>query len=209
MIAFMQKSPEILINAFLEHVEITLMALALAVILSFLVTAVLVFYPKLREISVYLLSLLYAVPSFALFALLIPVTGLGKSTAVIVLVLYAQYSMVRTFLSGITGIDPAVREAAAGMGMNRRQLLFSIQIPLAKASIFAGIRLAASSVIAIATIASAINAGGLGTLLFDGLRTMHMAKILWGIFLTVAWSGMMNLLIWLLEELLRSRGDER
>ena len=56
MIAFMQKSPEILINAFLEHVEITLMALALAVILSFLVTAVLLFYPKLREISVYLLS---------------------------------------------------------------------------------------------------------------------------------------------------------
>lgn len=101
-------------------------------------------------------------------------------------------------------MDQSVLEAAIGMGMTKWQLLWKIQLPLAQSSVFAGIRLAASSIIAIATIASTINAGGLGTILFDGLRTMSMAKLLWGILLTVALSLLANLVLFLLEELFKN-----
>lgn len=79
-----------------------------------------------------------------------------------------------------------------------------IQLPLAQSSIFAGLRLAASSMIAIATIASTINAGGLGSILFDGLRTMSLPKLLWGIILTVALSLLVNLILYLVEELVKN-----
>ncbi|MFU1828064.1 ABC transporter permease subunit, partial [Enterococcus faecium] len=81
----------------------------------------------------------------------IPVTGLGTRTAIIALVIYAQYTLVRTFLAGLTQVDDSIVEAATGMGMTRWQILSKIQLPLAQSSIFAGLRLAASSMIAIAT----------------------------------------------------------
>ncbi|MGZ7204740.1 ABC transporter permease subunit, partial [Streptococcus pyogenes] len=90
----------------------------------------------------------------------------------------------------------AIIEAARGMGMTDWQVFLKIQLPLAKSSVFAGLRLASSSIIAIATIASTINAGGLGTILFDGLRTMSMTKLVWGIFLTVGLSLLFNLILY-------------
>ena len=130
---------------------------------------------------------MYAIPSFALFALLIPITGLGQTTAIIVLVIYAQYILVRTFLSGLSQVDKHVIEAAKAMGMTK--------------SFFAGLRLASTAIIAIATIGATINAGGLGVILFDGLRTMNLTKLLWGIILTVGLSLLTNLIIYLVEEL--------
>ena len=203
MLEYFQQSSGKLLTALTEHMELSGLAFLFALILSALVTLVLLFHAELRQASVYLLSLLYAIPSFALFALLIPVTGLGRTTAIVVLVIYAQYTMVRTFLSGLTQVDSSIVEAATGMGMTKWQLFFKVQLPLSKASVFAGLRLAASSIIGIATIASTINAGGLGTILFDGLRTMSMPKILWGILLTVALSLLVNLIFYLLEELMK------
>ena len=204
MIEYFQNSTDTLIAALLEHMELTLAAIIIAIILAGIITVWLEFYPALKQSSVYLLSLMYAVPSFALFALLIPWTGLGKTTAVIVLVIYAQYTLVRNFTAGIAEIDAGVMEAAVGMGMNKWQLLYKIQLPLAKGAIFAGIRLATASVIAITAIAATINAGGLGVVIFEGLRTMSLVKILWGILLTILWSGVVNLVLYLIEELLRT-----
>lgn len=203
MLEYFQQSSGKLLTALIEHMELSGLAFLFALILSALVTLILLFHAELRQTSVYLLSLLYAIPSFALFALLIPVTGLGRTTAIVVLVIYAQYTMVRTFLSGLTQVDSSIVEAATGMGMTKWELFFKVQLPLSKASVFAGLRLAASSIIGIATIASTINAGGLGTILFDGLRTMSMPKILWGILLTVALSLLVNLIFYLLEELMK------
>ena len=83
-------------------------------------------------------------------------------------------------------MDPAVREAATGIGMTRMQVLTKVQVPLARKALLAGIRLAVVSTIGIGTIAASINAGGLGTLLFDGLKTMNTVKILWGSLLSAA-----------------------
>ncbi|MCO4469738.1 hypothetical protein Si141_01789 [Streptococcus infantarius subsp. infantarius] len=98
MIEVFQNYSDKLITALLEHIEITALSISIAFLLAAIITIFLLFHQDLRQLSVYILSLLYAIPSFALFALLIPITGLGKTTAIIVLVLYAQYTMVRTFL---------------------------------------------------------------------------------------------------------------
>lgn len=199
MLDYFQTSSDTLINATMEHALLTIQALGFALVLASLLTVSILRFPKWETVSVYTLSLLYAIPSFALFALLIPWTGLGQVTAISVLVLYAQYILVRTFLTGIQKVEPSIVEAARGMGMDFWQVLFQIQLPLAKASIFSGIRLATISIVAIATIAATINAGGLGTILFDGLRTMSLVKLTWGILLSVGLSLFFSLLISLVE----------
>lgn len=204
MIDYFKGSSDKLITALIEHIELTSISLVFALIFAGLVTVLLLFYPKIRQASVYILSLLYAIPSFALFTLLIPLTGLGQRTAIVALVIYAQYTLVRNFLSGLTNVDSSILEAATGMGMTKWQVLTIIQLPLAQSSIFAGLRLATNSIIAIATIGATINAGGIGTILFDGLRTMSLVKLLWGIILAVGLSLLANLLFYLIEELFKN-----
>lgn len=204
MIDYFKGSSDKLITALIEHIELISISLVFALIFAGLVTVLLLFYPKIRQASVYILSLLYAIPSFALFTLLIPLTGLGQRTAIVALVIYAQYTLVRNFLSGLTNVDSSFLEAATGMGMTKWQVLTKIQLPLAQSSIFAGLRLATNSIIAIATIGATINAGGIGTILFDGLRTMSLVKLLWGIILAVGLSLLANLLFYLIEELLKN-----
>ncbi|MEY8463160.1 ABC transporter permease [Streptococcus merionis] len=203
MIEYYQEASGKLIAATVEHLQLAGFSLFLALIAASLITLLLHFVPRLQGLSVYVLSLLYAVPSFAFFALLIPLTGLGRTTAIIVLVAYAQYSLVRTFLAGLSQVDASVKEAAIGMGMTPWQVFWKIELPLSLPAIFAGIRLAGTSIIAIATIAVTINAGGLGTILFDGLRTMSLPKLLWGILLTVGISLLLHLTLYLVEELLK------
>lgn len=204
MIDYFKGSSDKLITALIEHIELTSISLVFALIFAGLVTVLLLFYPKIRQAAVYILSLLYAIPSFALFTLLIPLTGLGQRTAIVALVIYAQYTLVRNFLSGLTNVDSSILEAATGMGMTKWQVLTKIQLPLAQSSIFAGLRLATNSIIAIATIGATINAGGIGTILFDGLRTMSLVKLLWGIILAVGLSLLANLLFYLIEELFKN-----
>lgn len=127
-----------------------------------------------------LLSMIYSIPSLAMFALLIPLTGLGRTTAILVLVIYNQYLLLQNFLAGLNGIDKSISEAAMGMGMTPMQALVKIKLPLSRKAFIAGIRIAMVATVSIATIAASINAGGLGTILFDGLRTMNPAKIIWG-----------------------------
>lgn len=201
MINYALRNMDKLLRMVLEHLQLTSFAIFFALIFASLFTMILLFYPKIRNASVYLLSILYAIPSFALFALLIPFTGLGQTTAIVVLVVYAQYALVRSFLSGLTEVDPAIIEAARGIGMTKLQMLTKIQLPLAMPSIIAGIKVASSSTIAIATIGATINAGGLGTILFDGLRTMSMVKLGWGTILTVSLSLLVILILDMIEEL--------
>ena len=96
------------------------------------------------------------------------------------LVVYNQFLLIRNFLAGLESVDKSVVEAAYGMGMSEAQVLSWIELPLSAPLIIAGVRLALISTIGIATIAATINAGGLGNLLFDGMRTMNTYKILWG-----------------------------
>jgi len=168
------------LSAFIEHAEIVIITLLISLVFASILSLVLLKFKKVSNIILQLLGAIYSIPSLAFFALLIPVTGLGRTSAIIVLVVYNQFLLVRNILTGIYEVDGNIVEAAIGMGMNYWQVLLKVQLPLALPLIMAGIRLAVISTIGIATIAASINAGGLGTVLFDGLRTMNNYKIIWG-----------------------------
>lgn len=180
MIDYLVRYPDKLLKAFVEHVEIVLITLLISIILAALLTILAAYSKVASGLLVTLFSMVYSIPSLALFAILVPLTGLGKTTAIIVLVVYNQYILLRNILDGLNNVDSSIVEAATGMGMSKSQLLFQVKLPLVIKPIFTGIHLAVVSTIGIATIAASINAGGIGSVLLDGLRTVNTAKILWG-----------------------------
>src|SRR5438067_13768032 len=128
-------------------------------------------------------NVMQTVPSLALFGFLIPIPfigGIGKHTAIVALVLYALLPVLRNTLTGILGVDPAVRESAVAMGMTGRQLLWLVELPLAARTILAGVRVATVITIGTATIAAAIGGGGLGVFIFRGLASVDATQILAG-----------------------------
>jgi len=128
-------------------------------------------------------NVLQTIPSLALFGLLIPlpfIGGVGARTAIVALVVYALLPIIRNTVTGIRGIEPAVREAALGMGMTDGELLRLVELPLATPVIMAGVRVAAVVGVGVATIAAAIGAGGLGVYIFRGVATVNDTLILAG-----------------------------
>jgi osmoprotectant transport system permease protein len=123
------------------------------------------------------------IPSLALFGFLLPVPWLGDRAdrlAIAALALYALLPIIRNTAAGITGVDPAIRNAARGMGMTERQILLQVELPLSFSTILAGIRVATVLTVGIATIAAAIGAGGLGEFIFRGLAMVNNQLILAG-----------------------------
>jgi len=136
--------------------------------------------PAWRRPVLGLTNVFQTIPSLALFGLLIPFFGIGAWTAVTALVVYALLPIVRNTYAGITGVDPAVREAGRGMGMTNGELLRYVELPLAAGVILAGVRVATVVSVGIATIAAAIGAGGLGVYIFRGVATVDDTLILAG-----------------------------
>ena len=200
MIEYLKKHPEKVIGPLTEHIWLVLVTLAISLVTASVLTVLAMRSEKISNALNNLFSLVYSVPSLALFALLIPITGLGRTSAVIVLTLYNQYLLLRNFTTGLREADPVACEAAKGIGMTETQILTRIRIPLARKAIFAGIRLAIVSTVGIATIAASINAGGLGILLFEGLRTMNIPKILWGSVLSAGMAVLLNAVLKMIEE---------
>src|SRR5213083_2590851 len=128
-------------------------------------------------------NVVQTIPSLALFGFLIPIPyigGIGARTAIVALVLYSLLPIIRNTFTGISGVDPAIREAGRGMGMTDGQLLWKVEIPLALGVIFAGIRVATVIGVGVATIAAAIGAGGLGMFIFRGVSMVDSRLILAG-----------------------------
>lgn len=192
MIEFWFRQQDKLLGALWEHLQLVLLTMICSLALAACFTVLSIYMRKLGEILIQICSLIYSIPSLAIFALLIPITGLGNTTAVLVLTVYNQYLLLRNFMAGLYGVDLAVTEAAEGMGMNRMQILLRIRLPLSYRTLITGIQLAVVSTVSIATIAAMINAGGLGTILFDGLRTLNVYKIVWGSILSAGLALVLN-----------------
>lgn len=207
MIAYFAQHAELLLSAFLEHLAIVFSTLLISIVLAAVICWFLLQSERATNITVQLFSEVYSIPSLALFALLIPLLGLGNKTAIPVLVLYNQYLLIRNFMTGLQNVDQSILEAGTGMGMNKWQLVTSVQLPLAMPSVIAGIRLAIISTTGIATIAAAINAGGLGKILLSGLRTMNTYKIVWGTILCVIIALAADMLLRLLEKKTKQFGS--
>ena len=166
-----------------EHLVLVLFAMGIAIAIGLPVGILLTRRAVLRGWVLGFANVMQTVPSLALFGFLIPIPligGIGKRTAIVALVLYALLPLLRNTLTGILGVDAAVRESAIAMGMTGRQLLWQVELPLAAPTIMAGIRVATVTTIGTATIAAAIGGGGLGVFIFRGIASVDTAEILAG-----------------------------
>lgn len=164
----------------LEHVEVTLIAVVLAVVIGLPVGILITKNETVAKIVLYIVGIIQTIPSIALFGLLIPIMGIGNKPAIVALVLYGQLPIIRNVYTGIKNVDPAMLEAARGMGMTGLQILWRVQIPATFSIILGGIRVATVALIGIATIASFIGAGGLGDMIFRGISTINFNMVLSG-----------------------------
>ena len=152
-------------------------------------------------------NVLYTIPSISLLGILIPFTGIGNKTAVIVLTIYGIMPMVRNTYAGITGVDPDIIEAAKGMGSTEKQILFRIKLPLAMGVILAGIRNMVVMVIAVTGIASFVGAGGLGVAIYRGITIYNPAMTAAGSILIALLALISDFLLGKLEKYFRKRGS--
>jgi len=176
-----------------EHVLVTVIAVVVGFVLSFALALLVRRYPRLYGPILGISGVMYAIPSIALFVLLIPITGLSLLTAEIALVSYTLVILVRNIVTGLRSIPPEVIEAAAGMGYTGGQRLWRVELPLALPIIVAGLRIATVTTIGLVTIATLIGRGGLGYLIVNiGINQRFPTATLVGVGLVVALSAVVD-----------------
>jgi osmoprotectant transport system permease protein len=169
-----------------EHVVLTLIGVGFGVLIAFPVTLLIHRRRRLVGPVLGVAGILYAIPSLALFGLLIPVTGIGLVTAEIALVSYTLLILIRNGLAGLDGVAPEIVEAATGMGHTRIQRLWRVQLPLAVPVIIAGLRIATVTTIGLVAVTALIGQGGLGFVIITiGINRFFPTAILVGVGLSV------------------------
>lgn len=171
---------------FVEHIQLTLLAVVIGVLIAVPLAVYAQrhrwFYAPVTAVT----GVLYTIPSLALFAFLLPYTGLGTTTAEIGLVSYTLLILIRNTVAGLDGVPSDVKEAAVGMGYTSRQLLWKVELVLALPVIMAGIRLATVTTIGLVTVTALIGKGGLGFFILSGMRIDFITAILVGSLLSLA-----------------------
>jgi osmoprotectant transport system permease protein len=166
-----------------EHLFLVMVSVSIALVVGIPLGIYLTRKPSLASPVIGFASVMQTVPSLALFGFLIPVPligGIGNSTAIVALVLYALLPLLRNTYAGIQSVEPSVVEAGRGMGMTDFERLRILEIPLSLPTILAGVRIATVNAIGLATIAAAVGAGGLGNLILRGLSMVDTRLILAG-----------------------------
>lgn len=185
--------------ATVEHLQLTLIALGVGLVLSILLAAVALrwraTYPPITGFA----GILYAIPSLALFALLFPITGLTVLTAEIGLVGYTLLILVRNIVAGVDGVPAAVKEAADGMGYRPLKRFFTVDLRLATPAIVAGIRIASVTIIGLVTVTFVIGFGGYGGLINDGLSRDFNTPVVIGATLSIVMALVFDLVFVLIE----------
>ncbi len=202
---FAQHWDEIL-QATLEHIGLVGATMVLAIFIGVPLGILITRKPWLSKPILGVANVAETIPSLALFGFLLPVPWLGDRSArlaIAALTLYALLPIIRNTATGISGVDRAVREAARGMGMTDRQILFQVELPLSLSTVIAGIRVATVLTVGIATIAAAVGTGGLGEFIFRGLAMVNNQLILAGAIPAAALALLADFGLSLLERRLR------
>lgn len=176
---YLLNNPGIVLGFLLEHLQMLGLTLAIALPLSVLFSLLITRYRWLNLPILGLLGILYTIPSLALMILLVPFLGLNAQSVVAAMVIYTQVILVRNLVTGLRSLDPAILEAATGMGMSPWQRWWWVQVPLVLPVFLSGVRLASIVAIAMATLGAKFGAGGLGTLLFDGIAQAGRYDKIW------------------------------
>lgn len=200
---YLLDNPERVLSLTWDHIVLV----SLAILVATLVGVPLgILISKVRWLALPVLNvagLLYTIPSIAFFAILIPYTGLGRTTATTALAVYSLLVIVRNTAAGMDEVPRATIDAARGMGMTAWQRLLLVELPLAIPYIFAGIRIAAVAAIGIGAIAAVVGAGGLGRLIFDGLRARDANEIIAGAIMAIVLALLVDVVFSRLALLLR------
>jgi len=192
----------------LEHIEISIAAILIAIVFGGLVGILISEYQKSAKPTLGVINFLYTIPSISMLGFLIPFSGIGNATAVIALTIYALLPMVRNTYTGMTNVDPAILEAAKGMGSTKKQVLFRVQLPLAMPVILSGIRNMVTMTIALAGIASFIGAGGLGVAIYRGITTNNAAMTIAGSLLIAVLALVVDFLLGFVEKRMNLHGKK-
>jgi osmoprotectant transport system permease protein len=165
-------------HATVEHIKITVLAVLLGIVIAFPLALLARRLPRLETLVLAVTTGIYTIPSLALLPLMVPFTGLSRTTTVIGLALYALTILVRAVLEGLRAVPDEVVESATGLGYGAGRLLVRVELPLALPVIMAGLRVATVSTVALTTIGSLVAYGGLGNLIKDGVSTNFRAELL-------------------------------
>lgn len=184
-IEFVAENIDVIFALTLEHISIVGVAVGAAILMGVPIGILITQNQRVAEVVIYIASIIITIPSIALFGLMIPLLstighGIGYLPAVLAILLYSQLPIIRNTYAAITNVDPALREAARGMGMTSGQRLRRVEIPLAIPVIFGGIRTAVVMNIGVAAIAAYIGAGGLGVLISRGITQTDVRQLIAG-----------------------------
>ena len=163
--------------ALYQHIVISATSIGIAFVLSLVIGIWAARHDQVFQWAIAISGFLYTIPTLAFLALLIPVVGLGRANAIICMVAFSLMILIRNVATGIREVPEDVVEAGRGMGMSNFEILTRIELPLALPVIVAGLRIATVTVISVAVVAAYVNAGGLGTLIFNGISNDHAPKI--------------------------------
>ncbi len=183
----------------LEHIVLTVLAVSIGFAISFALALLIRHRPGAYGPTTATSAVLYTIPSLALFAMLVPITGLTVLTAEIALVSYTLLILVRNIVAGLAGVPAEVREAADAMGFTDSRRLWQVELPLALPVIVAGLRIATVTTIGLVTISALIGQGGYGRLIEDGLRRFFPTMYLTGAVLSVVLAVLADAIFVLVE----------
>ena len=164
----------------LEHIQLTCIAVGLSIVVGVPLGILISYVKPLSKPILSVANIIQAIPSLALLGLSIPLLGIGEVPSVVMVVIYSLLPIIKNTFIGLNNIDPLTMEAARGIGLTKTQRLFKVQLPLALPVIMAGVRISAVTAVGLMTMAAFIGAGGLGYLIFSGIRTVSNAQILAG-----------------------------
>ncbi|RMC42185.1 ABC transporter permease [Lactobacillus sp. ESL0233] len=206
MVAFLaQHGLELIVKTW-QQIYIATISLSLGIIVAIPLSVFLLKIPQIAKIIISITSILQTIPALALLAMMIPLFGVGRLPAIIALFLYSLMPILRNTYVGLTNVDTNIIDSARGLGMTKIQLITKVRLPLAMPVIMAGIRLAAIYIIAWATLASYIGAGGLGDFIFSGLSLYQPDLILGGTLPVIALALLTDFLLGLLEKKIIPKG---
>ena len=189
-------------SAVREHVELTLIAVGLGLLIALPLAVAAHRWRPLAPPVLGVTGVIYTIPSLALFAFFVPITGLSRLTAEIALVGYTLLILIRNTLTGLAGVAPDVKEAARGMGFGPSAQLLRVELPLAVPAIIAGMRIATVTTVGLVTVTALIGQGGLGTLILDGYGRAFKTPLVVGAALSVALAVSADMLLLGLQRLL-------
>ncbi len=179
-ISFVIDRKDEILKLFMQHIQLTVLSILIAVLIAVPLAILIVRYRKLSVPVIGFANVVQSVPSLALLGFLIPVLGIGSKPSIVMVVMYSLLPIVKNTFTGLTNINPALVEAADGMGLTNTQVLLKVRFPLAMPIIMSGIRISSVTAVGLMTIAAFIGAGGLGYLVFSGVQTVNNNMILAG-----------------------------